>query len=128
MRQLTTTTPQIDKYPLHHLTHPATTALLSASEQHYLRTHHALLSQHFHASFLSQFPPQLQRLDDNVGGVSMVDTPDLDTAVFCRVLRDVGVVSVEGTDAEFEMRRGDVFVVRWSLVRERVRAGDVELI
>lgn len=58
----------------------------------------------------------------------MIDAPDLDAAVFCRVLRDVGVVHVPGTDTAFEMNRGDVYVVRWSVVRERVLAGDVELI
>lgn len=60
----------------------------------------------------------------------MIDAPDLDTAVFCRVLKDVGLVSVGGVedDREVEMRRGDVLVVRWRVVRERVLAGDVELI
>jgi GINS complex subunit 4 len=58
----------------------------------------------------------------------MIDTPDLDSAVFCRVLQDVGLVTVEGTDAAFEMKRGDVYVVRWSTIRERVFAGDIELI
>lgn len=60
----------------------------------------------------------------------MIDTPDLDTAVFCRVLRDVGVVSVGGVEEErqVEMNKGDVLVVRWRVVRERVLAGDVELI
>lgn len=60
----------------------------------------------------------------------MIDTPDLDTAVFCRALRDVGVVSVGSVeeDRDFEIRRGDVVVVRWRVVRERVLAGDVELI
>ncbi|KAF2101604.1 GINS complex, Sld5 component [Rhizodiscina lignyota] len=94
----------------------------------YLSAHHALLSSHYQASFLSQFPPLLQRLDDTAGGVSMVDAPDLDSAVFVRVLKDVGVVSVEGTDTIFEMQRGDVFVVRWRVVRERVLVGDAELI
>jgi GINS complex subunit 4 len=58
----------------------------------------------------------------------MVDTPDADVAVFCRVLRDIGVINVEGTERAFEMKRGDCWVVRWSAVRERVLAGDVELI
>jgi len=59
----------------------------------------------------------------------MVDGPDLDTAVFCRVLRDVGTVRVEGTDVEMNMRRGDVWVVRWGSVRMRSwRGGDIELI
>lgn len=58
----------------------------------------------------------------------MVEGPDLDKAVFVRVLRDLGVISVEGTDAVFEMRRGDVFVVRWRVVRDAVLRGDAEMI
>ncbi len=58
----------------------------------------------------------------------MVDTPDLDKAVFVRILRDVGEVTVPGTDTRCEMLRGDVYVVRWSAVREIVGRGDAELI
>lgn len=59
----------------------------------------------------------------------MVETPDADRAVFVRALRDVPEpVVVEGTDTEFELRRGDVVVVRWSAVRGVVLAGDAELI
>lgn len=58
----------------------------------------------------------------------MVDKPDEDAAVFCRVLRDVGAVFVEGTDVRIEMKRGDVWVMRWSAIRDWVKMGDVELI
>lgn len=58
----------------------------------------------------------------------MVDKPDEDAAVFCRALRDVGEVWVEGTDRRIEMKRGDVWVVRWSAVKKCVLGGDVELI
>ena len=58
----------------------------------------------------------------------MVDTPDLDKAVFVRILRDVGEIVVPGTDTRCEMLRGDVYVVRWSAVREVVGRGDAELI
>ena len=58
----------------------------------------------------------------------MIEQPDVDKAVFVRALKDVGEpVVVEGTDMAFEMKRGDIFVVRWSAVRERVLAGDAEL-
>ncbi len=58
-----------------------------------------------------------------------MEGPDADRAVFVRALRDVGeAVYVEGTDTAFEMRRGDVVVVRWSAVRGVVMAGDAELI
>ncbi|KAF2012211.1 GINS complex, Sld5 component [Aaosphaeria arxii CBS 175.79] len=121
---------KIDAHPLHILNLYTTSqpTLLSPSEHKYLTTHQALLSSHFSASFLSQFPAALQRLDDTTGGVSMVDKPDEDRAVFVRCLRDVGQVYVEGTGTRFEMRRGDVSVVRWSAIRAWVLGGDVELI
>jgi GINS complex subunit 4 len=88
-----------------------------------------LLSNHYAASFLSQFPQQLQGLDDRAGGVSMVDEPDRDKAVFVRVLRDVEeIVYVEGTDVRCEFKRGDVWVIRWNAVKHSVLAGDVEMI
>jgi GINS complex subunit 4 len=61
----------------------------------------------------------------------MIDQPDKDKAVFVRALRDVGDIYVEGTDRRFEMKRGDVWVVRWSAVRQWAvgsGTGDVELI
>ncbi len=59
----------------------------------------------------------------------MVEQPDVDEAVFVRALRDVdNPIVVEGTDMAFEMRRGDVYVVRWSAIREVVMGGDAELI
>ena len=59
----------------------------------------------------------------------MIEQPDTDTAVFVRALRDLEEpIVIEGTDIDFEMRRGDVYVVRWSAVRESVLNGDAELI
>ena len=59
----------------------------------------------------------------------MIETPDLDRAVFVRALRDTHEpVYVEGTDTYFEMKRGDIFVVRWSAVKTLVEGGGAELI
>lgn len=59
----------------------------------------------------------------------MVEQPDVDNAVFLRVLRDVDTpIFVEGTDMGFQMMKGDIYVVRWSAIREVVMAGDAELI
>jgi len=67
-------------------------------------------------------------MDDTTGNISMVESPDTETAVFVRGLRDVGEVYVEGTDTAFELRRGNVVVVRWGAIRQVVLAGDAELI
>jgi len=60
----------------------------------------------------------------------MVDTPDEETAVFVRVLRNAGSVVVQGEQGvgEVELRRGDVWVLRWGDVRKTVLAGDLEMI
>ncbi|KAF1942508.1 GINS complex, Sld5 component [Clathrospora elynae] len=127
---------KIDAHPIHILAqHTASTStfapLLSPSELQYMTSHQSLLSNHYSSSFLSQFPASLQRLDDTTGGISMVDKPDEDKAVFVRAMKDVGDIFVEGTDRRFEMKRGDVWVVRWSAVRRwsvGTGTGDVELI
>lgn len=104
--------------------------MLSTLERQYLQSHQALLNSHYHTSFLSGFPQNLQKMDDTAGGISMVDKPDEDSAVFCRVLRDTGKVDIYG-DAETtqaDLIRGDVWVLRWSAIKEKVERGDVELI
>ena len=68
-------------------------------------------------------------MDDNTLGHSMIDQPDVDRAVFARAVKDIeDAIYVEGTDSFFEMKRGDIYVVRWSAVRELVLGGVVELI
>ncbi len=129
---------KIDKYPLH----LSTTSLedqsrLSPSEMRYLHQHQALLHRHYLSSFLGNFPEQLRRLDDTAGGISMVDRPDLDTAVFVRVLRDVdledrvlGGGGGGGGEAGSggRLTQGEICVTRYIFVREALGRGDVELI
>lgn len=59
----------------------------------------------------------------------MIDTPDLDTAVFVRVLKDC-VVEGRGRDEDdrFEAERGEIVVTRWADVKGLVERGDAELI
>ena len=124
-------TVQIDKYALHYRQIAQTDpTILSPLEQQYLQSHQALLASHYSASFLSSFPQALQKLDDTSGGTSMVDKPDEDSAVFCRLLRDAGSVEIqsEGGAADVDLKRGDVWVLRWSAVKDSVVTGDVELI
>jgi GINS complex subunit 4 len=59
----------------------------------------------------------------------MVDGPDLETAVFIRVLRDTSIVgSGRDKDDHFDAVAGEVVVVRWSDVRDLVERGDAELV
>ena len=59
----------------------------------------------------------------------MIDSPDMDKAVFARALRGMDrEVEVLGTDIRLAMERGAVVVVRWSAVRELVLNGFCELL
>ena len=60
----------------------------------------------------------------------MIDKPEDDAAVFCRVLRDAGSVEVqaENDSVDVELKRGDVWVLRWSAVKDATVRGDVELV
>ncbi|KAI9824888.1 MAG: GINS complex subunit [Thelocarpon impressellum] len=122
---------QIDKYALHILSTPSLSGRLAPEERRYAVSHQQLLHAHYLGSFLRDFPEQLRRLDDAAGGISMVETPDLESAVFCRVLRDVAAPGLGLRDEEGELprwSRGDVHVLRYAMIRDMVLDGDVELI
>ena len=95
-----------------------------------MRSHQALLSDLYSASFLEALPAGLRRLDDNAGGDRMVEGPDGLEGVFVRCLGEGwdneddgggGEGEGDGTEAMFKtglrMRRGEVWVVRWRDVR-----------
>lgn len=75
---------------------------------------------------MSLFPQQLHRMDDSSGGIAMVDKPDEDSTVFCRVLRDCYVD--RPVYGGLDLLRGDVWILRWRTIAESVKRGDVELI
>ncbi|KAM9878652.1 DNA replication complex gins protein sld5 [Verticillium dahliae] len=119
---------KIDKHTLYYLASPPLRARLSPTELAYATRHQALLHDHYLSSFLSSFPPQLQNLNDTAGMTSMMDGPDLDAAVFVRLLRDA-TVEGRGTDSDdaIDARFGDVLILRWSSARALVEAGVAEL-
>ncbi|KAL3478089.1 hypothetical protein BJX99DRAFT_224997 [Aspergillus californicus] len=117
------------------LTTPSPNTPLSTSEIQFLHTHQTLLARHFGSSFLSSFPPQLRRLDDNAGGTSMIQGPDGKEVVFVRCLAEEVVVLAPGDGSVGSevleggrMRMGDVWVVRWEGIREAWGKGDVEVL
>ncbi|RYP91635.1 hypothetical protein DL770_002261 [Monosporascus sp. CRB-9-2] len=120
---------KIDRHTLHYLYTPALRARLSPTELAYATRHQALLHNHYLSSFLSSFPPSLQNLNDTAGNISMIDTPDVDAAVFIRLLQDTRVRG-RGTDADGEMngKNGDVVFLRWSDARELLDSGRAELV
>jgi GINS complex subunit 4 len=131
---------KLTKHAMHYLTAENKSSLLSTQEQSFLQSHQGLLSNLYGASFLSAFPPQLQRLDDNAGGLNMVDGPDGKKAVFIRCLSerwsndpayddyDEDDDGRAGDRGVLVMQRGQVWVVRWEDVKKGVEKGALELL
>ncbi|KAL7937769.1 hypothetical protein V8C35DRAFT_293519 [Trichoderma chlorosporum] len=120
---------KIDKHTLHYLSTEELRQRLSPTELAYATRHQALLHNHYLSSFLSSFPQRLQNLNDTAGNVSMIDSPDLDTAVFVRLLRDKDVFG-RGTDVDtiLPAANGDILILRWSSAKGLVEDGDAELV
>ncbi|KAM3529678.1 hypothetical protein MY4038_005266 [Beauveria bassiana] len=120
---------KIDKHTLHYLSTEELRGRLSSTELAYATRHQALLHNHYLSSFLGSFPEKLQNLNDTAGNISMVDAPDLDAAVFVRMLRDMDV-NARGTDRDNTLptANGDVVIMRWSSARPLVLAMDAELV
>lgn len=97
-----------------------------------MHAHQTLLAGHYGASFMGAFPRQLRRLDDNAGGVSMIQGPEVREVVFVRCLGGEVPVVVGGEDGGEEvgvtMRMGDVWVVKWEGIRGAWERGEVELL
>ncbi|KAF5719629.1 DNA replication complex GINS SLD5 [Fusarium mundagurra] len=120
---------KIDKHTLHYLSTQELRDRMSPTEAAYATRHQALLHNHYLSSFLASFPQQLQNLNDTAGNISMIDSPDLDMAVFVRMLRDKDVYG-KGTDDDITLpaKNGDVLILRWSSAKHMVDVGDAELV
>jgi GINS complex subunit 4 len=105
----------------------ANACVLSPSEAQFLRAHQALLAGLYGASFLDAFPAQLRKLDDTAGGVSMVEGPEPKESVFVRCLAETWRGDGDDDDG-LNMKRGEVWVVRWEDVKKGVLDGSLELL
>lgn len=120
---------KIDRHTLHYLSTDDLRSRMSEMELAYATRHQALLHNHYLSSFLSSFPPNLQNLNDASAGISMIETPDLESAVFIRVLKNTlvqgrGVDTDEAVDAE----ESDIMILRWADAKPLVEAGSAELV
>lgn len=120
---------KIDRHALHYLSTDALRARLSEMELAYATRHQALLHNHYLSSFLSSFPPALQNLNDTAGNIAMVDTPDLESAVFIRLLSDTLVMGRGvDTDGSVDFQQSDIIILRWTDAKPLVDSGKAELV
>ncbi|KAJ1742856.1 GINS complex subunit [Coemansia sp. RSA 989] len=102
---------------------------LSQNELDYAKGFVAIEEKHMKRSFMNQLPPHLRSLSEsNVNGLDMVDRPDTEAAVFCRVRSNVGEFQFDASEDPIVMRRNNIFITRYSIIRNLLEDGKVELI
>ncbi|KAJ2724728.1 GINS complex subunit [Coemansia sp. Benny D115] len=120
---------KIEDHAKYYLQEPMYRERLSQAELDYAKGFVDLENRHVKASFLDQLPPHLRALDDvSAEGLDMVPKPDLDSAVFCRVRVNVGEFQFVSSEDPIVMRRNNIFITRYSTVRDLVADSKVELI
>ena len=76
-----------------------------------------LKETHLKTAFLNDLPGKFQGVSDNTGSdPSMIDSPNLDEYVFCRVLDDIGTLRVSD-DQDLELNVGDIYALRYSTIQ-----------
>lgn len=118
---------KIDKFTLSIYNNEQSLKKLSPQELGYMDGHFKALSSLFNNQFLSHLPENLQPLDDTEGGISMIVEPDLEEAVFVRVLNTISNAVLVGNE-EVELDQDGIYVMRYSSVRPHIHSGDVILI
>ena len=58
----------------------------------------------------------------------MIPEPSLDRHVFVRVLDDLGDIPIDDQNTTFRLQEGDIFAIRYRLIRDFVDSGRVELV
>ncbi|KAJ1934152.1 GINS complex subunit, partial [Linderina pennispora] len=102
---------------------------LSQAELEYAEGFRSLQDAHVRKSFLDQFPAHLRRVDEETkDGLKMVPEPDMDRAVFCRVRTTVGQFQFDESEDPIVMKKGNIFITQYSIIRDLLRDGRVELI
>lgn len=111
---------KIDRYTLHYTSDAVDATRLSSLERHYAAKHQAIQERHCVAAFMKDFPDssaQLRKMDDTgAAGLSMVDKPDMNKAVFCKVTGQNDEIIKIGDD-QLELTAGATFLVRYSAIR-----------
>ncbi|KAK9711294.1 GINS complex subunit [Basidiobolus ranarum] len=104
---------------------------LSDAELRYAQMYHDLLESHFRKSCLDSLPAWMQRLDDRTSDLNrtsnMINPPDLERAVFCRVKENIGEFQLS-ENASVVLDVNNIFILRYCTIQNLLAEQKVELI
>jgi len=78
---------------------------------------------HLNTVFLNKLPTALQHPDDE-----KLPQPDMYRYVFCRVIQDIGDFQADDDSQTQKMHKGDVFLIRYEIIRNLLLTNKIELV
>ncbi|KAI9017812.1 hypothetical protein BC832DRAFT_589058 [Gaertneriomyces semiglobifer] len=119
---------KIQKHTRHYISISTYRERLSPQELAFAEKFQVLLDTHFEKSCVKELPPFLQKLDDQSTEPSMVSSPDIESAVICRVREDVGIFQLDDSTETIDIRKNNIYIMRYKTLRRLLEEGRVDLV
>lgn len=121
---------KIEKYVMHCLDDPEVTARLSDQEKKYATEYVKILASHLTDTVAQKLPEAFNSITRQASAHAskdMIAAPDLGRHVFARVKRDLGQVRVYEDGGTAELVKGDLYILRYKMLRQFLEEGAVQL-
>mmetsp|Transcript_1880 Transcript_1880/g.5497 ORF Transcript_1880/g.5497 Transcript_1880/m.5497 type:complete len:229 (+) Transcript_1880:305-991(+) len=123
---------KLEQYVMALLDDPQALTRLSSQEAAYAREFFRLFGRHMKSALLDHLPENFTSMAKQSSASpdkDMVDRPDLEAHVFCRVLDDVGEVATDdNAETSVYFRKGDQYVVSYKWIRQLLADNSVILV
>jgi hypothetical protein len=106
-------------------------ARLSPLEDQYAQQYLRLVASHLSSTVTSKLPEAFSSAFKQASAHpanDMIPTPNLGGHVFARILRDLGQVQVYEDGGMHELNAGDLYIMRYNMLRPLLAQGSVRLI
>ena len=96
-------------------------------EQEYLKEYLVITREYLLESGLETFPKALHAFDDFVGDLNMIATPNLNQAVVCKVLDNIGEVMINDNESVY-MEKDNIYILKYKTIQSLLEKGLVQLL
>lgn len=100
---------------------------LSSQEKDYLKEYLVITREYALESGLETFPKALHAFDDYVGNLYMISSPNLNQAVVCKVLENIGEVLINESESIY-MEKDNIYILKYKTIQSLLDKGLVKLL
>lgn len=122
---------KIEKYAMHCVGESHVNARLSSLESAYVQEYVNLTLQHLRSHVTSKLPEAFSAVSKQATAhphPDMIPTPDIGHHVFARVERTIGDVQMYDDGTTEDLVQGDLYIMRYKVIREFLQDGSVQLV